>query len=465
MKKKNLFILIENSNRELASKLVLSLKAINRNYRVIIGHKGTVWSIFKYFNPGVVLLKSIGEKNTEIIKFLKKNKFKVTSTDEEIILAWDYREAISRRTPKENLMLLDKYLAVGKNHKKALIETYPDFSEKKVDVIGNVRLDMFKEPFKQKYLAKHDYYKTKYGKFVLLATSQWRVNGMTTKKHTLGWYFNKISEGHNTKTQTMRTNKILSHMHRDVTETMSEFILNFEKNFPETNLVVSPHPGENISYWEDLINNNNLKKVFLNKESTSNLISACDILVTSNSTIILEAFLLRKNCINVLANEFSKEFYQEVEVNILKNLSINARGFDELNIAVKKYKEGGLFSLNYENFNEDINNLNDETKFDLLLDSISDLDIEQHNDLYLEKFNILYLSLIRYKRKLLRFIRKIFNVKKKDTRLEKFFEKKIGQHLNYRNFSSEIYYFAEILNEKKFKFKEFVPNVYIIEKK
>ena len=60
MKKKIIFILIESAKRELNSKTLLALRALNKNYRVVIGHKGTMWSIFNMCNPGIVLLKSIG---------------------------------------------------------------------------------------------------------------------------------------------------------------------------------------------------------------------------------------------------------------------------------------------------------------------------------------------------------------------------------------------------------------------
>ena len=74
--KKIIFILIESAKRELNSKTLLALRALNKNYRVVIGHKGTIWSIFNKCNPGIVLLKSFGPKNTDTINLLKKKNLK-----------------------------------------------------------------------------------------------------------------------------------------------------------------------------------------------------------------------------------------------------------------------------------------------------------------------------------------------------------------------------------------------------
>ena len=67
--KKNLYILIENTKRELDSKLFLSLKLLQKNYNVLVGHKGTMWNLFPYLEPGIVFLKSYGPRNKKIIEY------------------------------------------------------------------------------------------------------------------------------------------------------------------------------------------------------------------------------------------------------------------------------------------------------------------------------------------------------------------------------------------------------------
>ena len=78
MKKKIIFIVIESVKRELNSKTVLALKALKRNYRVVIGQKGWLRQIIKDTNSGIMFLKGFGNRNTPHIDFIKKNDFKIT---------------------------------------------------------------------------------------------------------------------------------------------------------------------------------------------------------------------------------------------------------------------------------------------------------------------------------------------------------------------------------------------------
>ena len=130
-KKKNLFILIEQANREVDAKLLLALKAACHNYRVIVGHKGLIWSIFKFFKPGIVLLKSFGPKNTEIIDYLKKRNFKLISNDEEIIMQANIQEAVKRRFFKENLFKMDEIITNGDKDTNEIIKQFPNFKKEK----------------------------------------------------------------------------------------------------------------------------------------------------------------------------------------------------------------------------------------------------------------------------------------------------------------------------------------------
>ena len=94
MKKKIIFITIESVKRELNSKTLLALKALKRNYRVVIGQKGFLRELIKDTNPGIVILKSFGPLNTPHINFIKKRNFKIVSGDEELITAMDFEDKI-----------------------------------------------------------------------------------------------------------------------------------------------------------------------------------------------------------------------------------------------------------------------------------------------------------------------------------------------------------------------------------
>ena len=94
-----------------------------------------------------------------------------------------------------------------------------------------------------------------------------------------------------------------------------KFLDNFEKNFPGKNLVISPHPNENINFWKNYLNKRKFKNIFLNTDVHSSsypLINASELTISSNSTSILEAHFLEKEKINFLGE------IRDSEMTILK---------------------------------------------------------------------------------------------------------------------------------------------------
>ena len=124
---------------------MLALKAPKRNYRQVIGQKGSLREFVKDTNPGIILLKSFGWKNTVHIDFVKKKKFKIASSDEELITAIDYEEKINFRMNNENLDKLDLLLATGETSDFPVINKNFKSRIKNVLVCGNMRLELLKK--------------------------------------------------------------------------------------------------------------------------------------------------------------------------------------------------------------------------------------------------------------------------------------------------------------------------------
>ena len=147
-KKRTIYITVESVKRELNSKILLALRSLKKkNYRVIIGQKGNVWSIFNKVNPGIAFIKSFGSKNTKIINLLKNKNFKIVSNDEEVILAWDMKERLKYRMDNENLNKIDLLLAVGNEDSNEIKEIFPHkFND--TEIVGNLRLEILKKKYR-----------------------------------------------------------------------------------------------------------------------------------------------------------------------------------------------------------------------------------------------------------------------------------------------------------------------------
>ena len=82
-----------------------------------------------------------------------------------------------------------------------------------------------------------------------------------------------------------------------------------KKKFPNRKLIISPHPKEKIDFWKNYIKIKKFKNILINTDMLSSshaLINSCDILISSNSTTILEGYFCKKKIINLLGKK--KEF-------------------------------------------------------------------------------------------------------------------------------------------------------------
>ena len=68
MKKKYIYICIENSNREILPKLLVTLELLSKNFDVIIGNRQVLHTILKFLPKGAVLEKAYGYSLSQIVK-------------------------------------------------------------------------------------------------------------------------------------------------------------------------------------------------------------------------------------------------------------------------------------------------------------------------------------------------------------------------------------------------------------
>jgi len=94
--KKRLYLVIENYNRELESRIYLAVRAAELGWSVVIGNKTNIVKQIKNLHSGVFFIKSIGPKNVEIINLLKEYSNKIVATDEENIVFFDDNHLLTR---------------------------------------------------------------------------------------------------------------------------------------------------------------------------------------------------------------------------------------------------------------------------------------------------------------------------------------------------------------------------------
>lgn len=460
MKKKIIFIIIESVKRELDSKILLSLKALKRNYRVLIGHKGALRELIKDTNPGIMLLKSFGPRNTKNIDFLKKKNFKIVSSDEELITAIDYDDKLNYRINNENIYKLDMFLAVGEKSDIPILKKKYNFLMAKVVLIGNMRLELLKKKYRNIFEKNSELIKKKFGNFFLLLTCFPHINKVQPS-HRIDWVYHRIVElGDDPDSSGIHLANEQVILQREILMQTLKFINNFSKNFPNKNLIISPHPNEKIDFWKNFLDKKKFKNIFLNLEkfsSTNDFIHSCEICISSNSTALLEAFFLEKNVINFLAKNPNL-----AEINLLKKISKVVRSEDELITAIKdiekiKYKK----TTAVDELDEIANFKENFDSFETVLNSLDKLpEVNTYDSLFKNSFYAIINKLRMFKT----FIKKMISFKLRlKPRIKYLYEQKIGNALIKKNFIKRVEHINSFEKTENLIIKQIASEVFLFD--
>jgi surface carbohydrate biosynthesis protein len=459
MKKKIIFITIESAKREVDSKILFALKALKKNFRVVIGHKGALSEMTKDTNPGIIILKSFGPRNTQYIDFIKKKNFKIVSSDEECITAIDFEDKLDLRINNINLKKINLYLAVGETSDIPVIKKNFNFMMKNVIVCGNMRLELLKEKYRKIYENESDLIKNKFGNYFLLLTAFPRINTVQLKPQ-LDFIYHRIIEKNidpDSYSVNLANESVI--MQREILYQTLKFLNNFEKNFPDKNLIISPHPNEIFDFWKNFIDKRKFKNIFINPNriySTNALINSAEISISSNSTAILEVFFLNKKIINLLGKNENI-----AEINLLKKISKVVRSAGELIDGIKElekidYKKPIISELKeIKNFDKNFDS------YDSVLDSLEKLEnVDSYDDLFKNS----YYRIISKLRMLKNYVKKVISFKLElKPRIMHLYKNKIGNALTKKNFIKNLERISSVEKIDNLIIKEIAPEVFLID--
>tara|TARA_Y100000741_G_scaffold35729_1_gene25088 strand:+ start:1314 stop:2711 length:1398 start_codon:yes stop_codon:yes gene_type:complete len=462
--KKNIYILIENTKRELDAKLFLSLKLLQKNYNVIVGHKGTMWNLFPHLEPGIVFLKSYGPRNKKIIEYLKKRNFKIVCCDEEMIAPLDIATTISLRNDVPSFEKLDLLFTVGKHDTNELKNV--NNNSQKIHQTGSLRIDILKNPVNKIFENQSKQIKSKYGNFILLATGFPRVNPLNQDPNSgIDHMFNLIVTGHNPEEllftpKLVENAKKLFSFQRHMLEVIIYFVIKFNKNYPNKKIIIKPHTLEKVGFWKHLVTKRNLKNIEViddQEKSTIPWLLASDCVITSNSTIALESFVLKKKCINYLPTE---DFWK-VEKQLLKDTSLVIRNEDKLIEALKNLDNMNTDYFKFDTENYIKNSSNENFAIDIILNKLEQLDINLSKNEVLNINKKIYLIYLNFFRKIKTIVRKYLFFKNTSHEY-KMHRNKMGNIFIFKNIQNRTIEIGKILGIKSPKVKQIIPLVFKI---
>ena len=217
---------------------------------------------------------------------------------------------ISANIKKKFFILPDLYFFWGKNQMK----DYRKFFKKKnfFEVLGNPRLDFFHNRFKKLLIDKKKFLKklNLKNQFCLTITTRTQV----AHKHK------KIISNITSRRQLMYNepkNYFFDYANasKTILKVTSDLLYKIHKKFPKINLLVKPHPGENLKYWNIL--EKKIPNLRIVKGITiENFLNLSDLNISHNlCTSTFEAKLFNLPTIE-MQTSFSKKYFLKIHQNI-----------------------------------------------------------------------------------------------------------------------------------------------------
>ena len=462
--KKRLYLIIENYNRELESRIYLGLKAANLGWSIVIGNKANIYKQIKNFQSGIFFIKSVGPRYVEIIDSIKKYGNRVVATDEENIVFWGSNQLLTRMHP-ECLLELDSYYCWGKREFDYLSSLFGKFKEKFI-ITGNPRIDVLKNPLNKKYINEANELKKKKGNFILLNSGF----GKVVRASKTDWVQDSINAGKLDTEEKIQNEKQAVKYEADNLDAFVELVNFLTDKLPNQKFILRTHPAEDDKWFRNIFKSKKNLEVNTDKITTNVFITASQCLIAHNCITLLEAYFLNKKCLNFIY-KFDKRYEHELISNCSTILS------DKKDIL--KFINSEIINQ-HKNFSEDIkknitysirNSKNEVNSVDNILKNLDQVYSNVVNKNVLDKNLPKFFFLLKVKS----FIYKLYNLYRiyytllirKDSSmliLHKVSKNKRGT-INTADINNHLKIYKEILKYKdNFKVYELYKNVFCIEK-
>ena len=281
---------VETVSRELDYKLYLSVILAKKGFKVYLGKKNEIYTLFQNLNSNFAYIDKGFHENVsveKIYKVIKKNRGMLFHLDEEGAIDFKDYPNIKRRYSKDVFEYCDKIFLWG-NHQKKILQQSVYFDKDKVLVTGHPRFEMLKSSLLNIHINKSNEIKRKFGKFILFNSNTKYANHIHGEDFLHKNYGNRIKN----LSERITYDKIKLKNNIELIKAILD-----KTDF---DIVIRPHPEENINYYKELFDNSRVHCVY--DESAIPWIMSSVYTIHNDCTTAIESRLLGKKPIAYIKN-------------------------------------------------------------------------------------------------------------------------------------------------------------------
>ena len=318
----NIYIHLEVSSRELDSKLLLAVLAASRGHHVLVSDQESIHKGLgrKILSPGIFHTKSVTPAESKITKhnLIIQTGSKITSLDEEGgLVDYGYDKFAKLRYNDESIKQCAAIFTWGADDSQTLKKIYPHYSDK-IHMTGSPRADLW-QPFFSSYWDKE--YQEFKKPYLLISSNMGVLNNQPFHE-----YYKFLNEKGYFKRDPEYLNNFFERIGEEYLMVFHFFkaIKYLASNNEVYNIILRPHPRENVKIWKSLLEDMPNVKI-VRKDSISTWINKSFAVMHNSCTTALEASLSRKPIITFVpfVANYSRELPNDLgyRVETLEELS------------------------------------------------------------------------------------------------------------------------------------------------
>jgi surface carbohydrate biosynthesis protein len=337
-----LLIPVENQVRELDPKLLLACIAAKRGFSSIIGSRREMEFHVDSYPQSIYLSKSITGRSLRFFRIARKFDHAIVAWDEEALVHLPPEIYFSRRLHPETIRHVSHLFAWGQDNID-LWRQYTHLPENlPIHGTGNPRTDMLRPEMHPFYEDDVQALRRKYGEFILVNTNFNHVNAFGPDLNL----FQPIrSPG-----EQARFGRAARGMSREYAEGLwnhkqalfkdfQQLIPKLDGAFPDTNIVIRPHPTERQDVYNDIASRCSRVHV-TNEGNVVPWILASKVVLHNGCTTGIEAFVMGVPAISCrlsINEDYDNEFYR-----LPNAVSHQCFNFDQLQVMLHQILAGKL---------------------------------------------------------------------------------------------------------------------------
>jgi surface carbohydrate biosynthesis protein len=231
--------------RELDAKLLFSLVAAERGYRVLLGARATLHFEAASLPRGVYVAKSVRALSTRMFRIYRDLGCEIVSWDEESLVRHPNPEFwYRRRIAKEALDCVRAFLAWGEADAEA-VRAFPGGCTPPVYATGNPRLDLTRRELRSYFASEADAHRERHGDFILVNTNFGLVNHYVDSLSGVV----PLPPGQHSGSERAIGEDLVAYR-TEMFERFKTMVPAIAKAFPDHTILVRPHPVEKPDEWE-----------------------------------------------------------------------------------------------------------------------------------------------------------------------------------------------------------------------